>query len=478
MKHLALAAALILSPTLAAADAPSAPRIWNGTPAGECDWPSIVQMEDSCTGTLVHPQVVIYASHCGADYGTVFFGEGVGNVGGSAETEFCVSRSGGNFEYGLDYAVCKLKEPVQGVPIVPILMGCETAALKIGETVTMVGFGEAEPPLEYGVKRVAQSTIQQFDNDEIFVVSDDGMDTCFGDSGGPVLIRLADGTWRVFGITSYGISDECGTGTWYSMMHTDLAWFEAQVGLDITPCHTADGVWDPTAGCGNFPTDPGTGVGDWATACGSGPVGGPSETCGAAFGARTDVDPPLAEVTAPETGLEFMAVGSLPLTISGTARDALDKPEGWGVVEVRLVVNSNQIANGSRFIPPYDWDVKLPSGQYLIQILAIDNAGNEGLSPPVAIGVNMPPPEIPTVDETTSGGSSDSTDSTPTGADETSPPTSSSASESSGTSASDPGGDDPLPPEDKACGCRTPAPASHLLTLLSATLLMRRRRRT
>jgi hypothetical protein len=262
------------------------------------------------------------------------------------------------------------------------------------------------------------------------------------------------------------------------MMHTDLAWFEAQVGLDITPCHNQDGVWDPSPGCGSFPTDPGTGVGSWATACGSGPVGGPSETCGPAFGARPDVDPPLAEVTAPESGVEFMAVDGLPLTIEGSARDGADKPEGWGVAEVRLVVNAKQIANGSLFIPPYAWDVKLPSGQYLIQILALDNAGNEGLSPPVAIGVNMPPPEIPAPDETTSG-SSDETGAVPTGDGETTQPAPGSTSSSSITSTSDPdpGGDDPLPPEDSPCGCRAPAPASHLFTLLTA-LLVRRRRRT
>jgi hypothetical protein len=462
-----LASVLALAPALAHAGAPPPTPIWNGQPAGVCDWPSVVQMGDSCTGTLVHPQVVIYAGHCGSDYGTVYFGEGLESVGGSAATEFCVARDGVGI--GRDYAVCKLKAPVTDVPIVPILMGCETDALKVGATATFVGFGEAEPPLEYGVKRVGHSTIQGFADDEVFIQSDDGMDTCFGDSGGPVFIPLPDGTWRVFGITSYGESSECGTGTWYSMMHSEIGWFEAQVGLDLTPCHTPDGTWDPTAACGGFPTDPGAGVGTWADACGPGPVGGASETCGAAFGASDDTTPPLAEVVEPTSGLEYMAVDGLPLKISGTARDAADKPDGWGVTEVRLVINDQQLANSAHIIPPYAWNVKLPGGQYLIQIWAVDNAGNEGLSPPVAIGVNEPPPELPEPDVTT--GEAESTGVTPTDGGE--PPDASSSEGGEVDSSGDPDEDEQLPPEESACGCQAPAPSM----LLAGCLALARRRR-
>ncbi len=458
-----LALTTLLLPALAHAAEPPVAPIWNGTEAGPCDWPSVVQMDDSCTGTLVHPEVVIYAGHCGPDYGNVFFGEGGDNVAFAVNIEYCVSSG---FDVGHDYSVCKLKEPVVDVPIVPILMGCETDALQVGKTVTMIGFGEAEEPKPYGIKRVAHAIIQDFADNEVFIQSDDGMDTCFGDSGGPVMIQLDDGTWRVFGITSYGLTDECGTGTWYSMMHIDLKWFEDQVGIDITPCNTPDGEWDPGPDCGGFPKDPGTGVGAWDS-CGPGPVGDISQTCGTAFGAEQDLTAPLAEVLDPDDGVEFMSDGNLPLTIVGEARDAADKPDGWGIEQVRLVFNDQQLPDSERFVPPYTWDVQLPTGQYLIQILAVDNSGNEGLSAPIAIGVNKPVPEIPEPsDDTTGGSSSDSAD-TPTsetGLD----PTSGGAENGDDSSTTDPAVDD-----DNGCGCTsTPAP-----TGLALLLLLARRRR-
>jgi hypothetical protein len=475
-RHALLLSALLL-PSLARAADPAVTPIWNGAEAGPCDWPSIVQMEDSCSGTLVHPEVVIYAGHCGDDYAFVNFGEGGDNLAFSVETEFCVSSG---FDIGHDYAVCKLKEPVLNVPIVPILMGCETEALKVDGAVTMIGFGEAEAPKPYGIKRVAHSIIRDFADNEIFIQSDDGMDTCFGDSGGPVMIQLGDGTWRVFGITSYGVSDQCGTGTWYSMMHIDLAWFEDNAGVDITPCHTADGVWDPGPACGGFPEDPGTGVGAWDS-CGSGPVGDLSATCGMAFGSRPDDAPPLAEVTFPETGLEFMAVDKLPLTITGTARDAADKPDGWGVDAVHLVLNDQQLPNSVRLIPPYAWDVQLPTGQYIVQLLAVDKSMNEGLSPPVAIGVNMPPPPLPDPDPTTGdvdsdsdGGSGSGSDDTTTTTVPTDPGQDPDASSSEGGGSSESTGALGQT-DDTGCGCTTTT-FTRAPPMLALLLLVRRRR--
>ena len=42
--------------------------IYGGTTVPVCGWPSTVELGGACSGTLVHPQVVIYASHCGASY--------------------------------------------------------------------------------------------------------------------------------------------------------------------------------------------------------------------------------------------------------------------------------------------------------------------------------------------------------------------------------------------------------------------------
>ena len=256
--------------------------IYGGTTVPVCGWPSTVELGGSCTGTLVHPQVVIYAAHCGASYSKIYFGENYQQPAKTVTPSSCKVFPGGNPGSGNDFAVCKLSAPVTGVPITPILMGCETNILKQGQAVTLVGFGNADNG-PYGIKRHVTTTINGIDGNNEISIGGNGKDTCQGDSGGPAFVQLADGTWRVFGITSYG--GACGSGGMYSMMHKGISWFESTVGLDLTPCHNADGTWAPTAACGNFPKAPGVGGGTWAGGCSQGsPSGVLSSTCGAAYG--------------------------------------------------------------------------------------------------------------------------------------------------------------------------------------------------
>src|SRR5690606_11914233 len=165
------------------------------------------------------------------------------------------------------------------IPIVPILMGCETDVLKPGQPVTIVGYGNADNG-PYGIKREVITTINNITNQNEASIGGGGKDSCQGDSGGPVYVQLEDGSWRVFGITSYG--GACGGGGMYSMMHPGIEWFEKESGIDLTPCHQADGSWMPTPACKGFPLEPGAGNSDWGTGCGGGPVGGQCVPCGAA----------------------------------------------------------------------------------------------------------------------------------------------------------------------------------------------------
>ncbi|MDC0672609.1 S1 family peptidase [Nannocystis radixulma] len=254
--------------------------IYGGTTVSTCGWASTVELGGSCTGTLVHPQVVIYAAHCGASYSKIYFGENYQSPARAITPSWCKVYPGGEPGSGNDFAVCKLSQAVNDVPIVPILMGCETSILQPGRSVTLVGFGDADNG-PYGIKRQVTTTVNGFDGDEISI-GGGGKDTCQGDSGGPAFVKLADGTWRVFGITSYG--GDCGSGGYYSMMHKGIQWFEQQTGLDLTPCHNADGTWNPGAGCYNFQTNPGSANDTWSGGCNAGaPSGAYSQTCGAPY---------------------------------------------------------------------------------------------------------------------------------------------------------------------------------------------------
>ncbi len=252
--------------------------IYGGSPVPVCGWPAAVELGGSCTGSLVHPQVVIYAAHCGASYNKIYFGENYQQAAKAVTPSSCQIYPGGGPGKGTDFAVCKLAQPVTDVPITPILMGCETQILKPGQAVTLVGYGNANNG-PYGIKRHVTTTINAITQQNEIHIGGNGKDTCQGDSGGPAYVQLADGTWRVFGITSYG--GACGGGGYYSMMHIGMQWFEQVTGLDLTPCHTATGTWAPTAACGGFSKNPGNAGGTWGGGCSAGNLGGMSATCGA-----------------------------------------------------------------------------------------------------------------------------------------------------------------------------------------------------
>lgn len=263
--------------------------IVGGDPVAECGWPSVVALlssTTSCTGTLVGPSLVMYAAHCGDDFSVARFGETVDGSGlaRAVPIDHCRVHPEGTIGGGQDVAWCRLAQPVDDVPIVPVLAGCEAEILTPGYPITHVGFGRTETGSS-GEKRVVGTTIVGISEAGELHTGGGGADTCQGDSGGPAFVQLDDGSWRVAGITSWG--GPCGEGGYSTLVPSVTDWIESGSGIDITPCHTQGGDWGPSAACGGFPLQPGRGDGDWATACG-GAVSGPSEACGAPFEPGTD----------------------------------------------------------------------------------------------------------------------------------------------------------------------------------------------
>lgn len=473
------ASIFLFTPGLASADPQLPQGIYQGTEVQECGWPTTVYLDDggnSCTGTLVHPEVVIFAGHCGADFKFALFGEDRADPQARVvETEDCFMVPDG-ITFGSDIGGCRLAEPVTDVPIVPILMGCELDALQVGAEVSLIGFGQADNG-PTGLKRETTAKIAGFPGEEMLITGDDMHSICYGDSGGPVMLQLPDGGWRVFGIASYVIGG-CGAEQYFSMMHKHIEKFESYLNVDITPCHTPDGTWDPSPDCGGFALQPGVPAGTWATGCqADAPVSEASAACGPAYGEIVDDEPPQVEIVGLMQGHTYESEGPLPLKITAVASDGAGKPDGWGIAEVRLVFNEKEVPNGKREAGPYTWSVGLPAGGYVISAIAVDHAGNEAYAAPIAIGVNKPAPELP--DESTTGelsttGESETTGEQPTtGADTTDGQgeTSSSGGTSEDSATTAAGTDD-----DGGCGCRQqngPAAALGLLALLG----FRRRRR-
>jgi hypothetical protein len=304
LTHLAIAlvscAAGCSAPSEAGTIETWATPIVGGQPTPACAWPTTVHFQQStgrgaisaCTATLIHPRVISIAAHCveGTGAREIAFGDTDDHARAARRVpiQSCTQRPDWQ-NANEDFAFCILSQEVTDVPIIPVLFGCEEAILAPRAPVVLVGYGnvDARTPSLMGHKRWVQTTVDSFPADHKTIDLGDATHTdCFGDSGGPAFVKLADGTWRIFGATGAtavvgGVS--CASpGTWAYVPHY-LAWAEQTSGFDLTPCHdAASGRWAPGPACGRVPLNPEDSDGTWARMCTENlMLSGPISSCGA-----------------------------------------------------------------------------------------------------------------------------------------------------------------------------------------------------
>ena len=229
-----------------------------GQPAAPGAWPDIagVQFADGlfpsveCTGVLVAPTVVLSAAHCD-DSNLVSVRIGSHNLDDTAAGETIpVSKRFAmpNWISSYDILVLVLAHPATARPR-PLATGWAALDLVDGAAATLVGYGAIDrqaqqytPVLQQADTTITDAACARSVGCNAAAkpagelgAGGNNVDTCPGDSGGPLYLRTSYGTF-VAGITSRAYddaTDACGDGGLYTRPDKVVAWIEEQAGVPV-----------------------------------------------------------------------------------------------------------------------------------------------------------------------------------------------------------------------------------------------------
>ena len=262
-----LTSALAAAATLGLTAAPSS-AIVGGHDAAAGAYPAVAEITFGdaflCTGTLIAPDWVLTAGHCGNPTGEVValpvawptplinvrIGSNKPGQGEPATVAQAIVEPKYLNTKGFDLTLLKLSKPASQAPV-PVAGASERPRWNPGVSETIVGFGttssggstpdtlqEAQVPVTTDAYCSAAYSSFEAVTQVCAGFPQGGVDTCQGDSGGPMFGRTGGGALRLVAATSYG--EGCAQpgkpGVYARVADTELReWIRSQVPAAVGP---------------------------------------------------------------------------------------------------------------------------------------------------------------------------------------------------------------------------------------------------
>ena len=252
MRRFVAVIGIVCLTSVASAQSGGSNRVTGGSEAPLGAWPDAAGMvfggrSVNCTGTLIAPDVVVTAAHCiDQSLRDVI----VGSNDWFSDQGEVIGVQARYVHPTADIAVLKLSRESNYEPR-PIAMGCIIDDyLEDGAPVAVVGFGTTNAWGTEGTSLLMEGFTVVTDHDcsatsrgcqgaispggEIGA-GGDGVDACFGDSGGPLYLQTDIGDYLV-GVTSRAFNDvnpPCGLGGIWVRPDSFVEWIEDRTDVDI-----------------------------------------------------------------------------------------------------------------------------------------------------------------------------------------------------------------------------------------------------